>query len=384
MSINEKIYLDYNATTPVDQRVVDEMMPFFTNVFGNPNSDHAYGWEADEAVELAREEIADLLNCNPTEIIFTSGATEAANLAINGFCKKHKSEGNHIITCKTEHKAVLDTIANLENEGFDVTYLEVDNEGMIDLDELEKSITSETIFVCLMMANNETGVIYPMEKIRDIVHSKGAKLMSDLTQAIGKIPIDLQELNPDIAVFSSHKIYGPKGVGALFINKQNKINIEPHLYGGGQEYGLRPGTLNVPGIVGFSKAIDISLSCLDEEYNRLISLRSYLEKLLLQIDGSKINSGSSERLPNTINISFSNISGVDLLRKLNMLALSRGSACSANTIKPSHVLKAMGLSDELALASIRISLGRNTTIGEIELAAAEISKAVNQLKATAV
>ncbi|MCX2743849.1 cysteine desulfurase family protein [Mangrovivirga sp. M17] len=384
MKRRNRIYLDYNATTPVDTEVLESMLPYFNEIYGNASSDHSFGWESDEAVELAREQLADLLNCNPTEIIFTSGATEAANIAIHGYCKANQSNGNHIITCKTEHKAVLDTLQNLEKQGFDLTYLDVDREGNIDIKELENSINSQTILVCLMMANNETGLIHPIEDISDVVHGKGVKLLSDITQAIGKIPVDLQEIDPDLAFFSSHKIYGPKGVGALFINKSNKLKIDPHFYGGGQEYGMRPGTLNVPGIVGFANAAEVVLTDLEEENERILSLRNKLENQLLNIDCAKLNSGASKRLPNTINISFENIEGSNLLRRLNTLALSRGSACSANTLKPSHVLKAMGLSDELALSSIRISLGRNTTIEEVEYAAEEIRKAVDELKVSAV
>ncbi|NMM48304.1 cysteine desulfurase family protein [Marinigracilibium pacificum] len=380
MNRSRNIYLDYNATTPVDKLVVEAMLPYFTEIYGNASSDHAFGWEADEAVEQAREDIADLLNCNPTEIIFTSGATEAANLAINGFSRKYRSKGNHIITCKTEHKAVLDTLENLEQEGFEITTLDVDHQGNINLDELDRAITSKTILVCLMMANNETGVIHPIQAIESIVHSKGVKLLCDITQAVGKLPLDLEELNLDLAFFSSHKIYGPKGVGALYINKTDRFNINQVLFGGGQEYGIRPGTLNVPGIIGFAKALEIAISLLDEENERLFTLRSTLEKRLLEIEGSSLNSGSSERLSNTINVSFKNIEGEKLFRRLNMLAISRGSACSSNTLRPSHVLKAMGLSDEEALASLRISLGRNTTTEDIEIAASHIKNAVNQLR----
>lgn len=380
MAAKRKIYLDYNATTSVDVRVVDAMLPYFTEKFGNASSDHVFGWDAGEAVENAREQIAGLLNCKPSGITFTSGATEAANLALFGFCERNQSKGNQIITCKNEHKAILDTMNALEKKGFEVTYLNVDIEGNIDLNELEQAVTSRTILVCLMMANNETGLIHPMNDIEKIVHSKKAKLMSDITQAVGKIPIDLKKLNLDLAIFSSHKIYGPKGVGALYINKKNKVDINPHFFGGGQEKGMRPGTMNVPGIVGFGKAVEIAFSEMEGESARIWKLKNKLENDLKNIEGAIINSEACDRLPNTTNISFENIDGNSLLRKLNNLAISRGSACTSNTIQASHVLKAMGLSDELALSSFRISLGRDTSIEDIEIAVKEINKTVNQLK----
>ena len=380
MAFKKKVYLDYNATTPVDSRVVETMLPYFTEKFGNASSDHVFGWDAGEAVDIAREQVAGLVNCKSTEIIFTSGATEAANLALFGFCEKNRHNGNHIICCKTEHKAILDSMRSLEKKGFSITYLEVDSKGNIDLHELEEAITSNTILVCLMLANNETGVLHPMKQISGIVHSKGVKLMSDITQAVGKIPVDLKEMNLDLAVFSSHKLYGPKGMGALYINKKHKIDIEPLLFGGGQEKGMRPGTLNIPGIVGFGKAAEIAFSEMEEESIRISNLKDKLEALLIGIDGSSINSRNADRLPNTTNISLENIDGNQFLRKLNSLAVSRGSACTSNTIEPSHVLKAMGLSDELALSTIRISLGRKTTLSEIEFAAKEIRNTVNHLK----
>ena len=380
MNIKKKIYLDYNATTPVDKRVVEVMLPYFSEMFANASSDHFYGWDAAEGVEFAREQVSNLVNCKPTEITFTSGATEAANLALFGFCKSNSSKGKHIITCKTEHKAILDTMQALEIEGFQVTYLDVDAEGNIDLEELENAITAETILICLMLANNETGLIHPIEQIGKIVHEKGVKLMSDITQAVGKIPIDLKELNLDLAIFSSHKLYGPKGVGALYINKRNKVEIDPTVFGGGQEKGMRPGTLNVPGIVGFGKAAEIASVEMQEESLRISKSRNKLEALLEEIEDVHFNSKNADRLPNTTNISFENIDGNQLMRRLNNLAVSRGSACTSNLINPSHVLKAMGLSDELALSSLRISLGRNTTAADIEFAAEEIKNTVHQLK----
>lgn len=384
MSQDKTIYLDYNASTPVAQGVVDIMLPYFTEKFGNAGSDHVFGWDSQEAVEHAREQISGLVNCRSTALTFTSGATEAANLALFGFCEKNKVKGKHIITCETEHKAVLDPIQALERKGFEVTYLKVDQDGNIDLEDLEDAISPETILVCLILANNETGLIHPMAEIEKIVHSKEAKLMSDITQAVGKIPVDLEELNLDMAIFSSHKIYGPKGIGALYVNKRNKVAIDPYVFGGGQEKGLRPGTLNVSGIVGFGKAAEIATSKMAIESERMMKLKSKLEEALEKKDGAIINCKHAKRLPNTTNISFKNINGNILLRKLKHLAVSRGSACTSNLIKPSHVLRAMGLSDELALSSIRISLGRETSDQDIEFAINEIGKAVNSLKTTSV
>ena len=372
--------MDYNATTPADPRVVEAMLPYFTENFGNASSDHSYGWYADDAVETARGQLAKLVNCRPTEVTFTSGATEAANLALFGFCKKNRSKGNHIISCKTEHKAVLDTLEALESDGFEVTFLDVDGQGNIDLNALEAAINPSTILVCLMLANNETGLIHPIKTITEIVHSKSIPVMSDITQAVGKIKVDLKDLGIDMAIFSSHKLYGPKGVGALYLNKNNNISIHKHLFGGSHEKGVRPGTLNVPGIVGFGEACNIAQHDLKENQQKFKSLQNQLEEGLLTIDGATINCQDEARLPNTTNVSFKGVYGSKLLRYLNTLAVSRGSACTANQVNPSHVLKAMGVDDEVALASLRISTGRNTSSEDIEKAVFEIKKAVNQLK----
>ena len=356
------------------------MLPYFTENFGNASSDHSFGWYADEAVEIARNQVTKLVNCRPTEITFTSGATEAANLALFGFCRKKRSIGNHIITCKTEHKAVLEPLKALEADGFEVTYLDVDSNGNVDLNELEESIKSSTILICLMLANNETGLIHPIKNIAELAHSKGVPVMSDITQAVGKIPVDLQDLGIDIAIFSSHKIYGPKGVGVLYLNKNNNSSIDKYLFGGNHEKGVRPGTLNVPGIVGFGAACEIAQQSLDENLQKQLSLRNQLEEELLAIAGTTINCFKEVRLPNTTNVSFKGVDGNKLLRYLNTLAVSRGSACTANQVNPSHVLKAMGIEDDVALASLRISTGRNTSSENIEKAVLEIKKAVNQLK----
>lgn len=374
--------MDYNATTPVDPRVVEAMLPYFTQNFGNASSDHSFGWYADDAVETARGQVTKLVNCRPTEITFTSGATEAANLALFGFCNKNRSKGDHIISCKTEHKAVLDTLEALESDGFEVTYLDVDGQGSIDVKMLEAAIKPSTILVCLMLANNETGLIHPIKTITEIAHFNSVPLMSDITQAVGKIPVDLNDLGIDMAVFSSHKLYGPKGVGALYLNKNNNISIDKHLFGGSHEKGVRPGTLNVPGVVGFGKACEIAKQSLKENHQKFNNLQNQLEKGLLDIDEATINCQNEERLPNTTNVSFKGVDGAKLLRYLNTLAVSRGSACTANQVNPSHVLRAMGVEDEVALASLRISTGRNTSSEDIEKTLSEIKKAVNQLKAT--
>ncbi len=384
LALKKKTYLDYNATTPTEPRVVETMLPYFTENFGNASSDHSFGWYADEAVEIARNQVAKLVNSRPVGLTFTSGATEAANLALFGFCKTNKSKGNHIITCKTEHKAILETLEALEADGFEVTYLDVDANGNVDLNELEESIKSSTILICLMLANNETGLIHPIKSITELAHSKGVSVMSDITQAVGKIPVDLKDEGVDMAIFSSHKIYGPKGVGALYLNKNNNISIEKYLYGGNHEKGVRPGTLNVSGIIGFGEACNIAKQNLEENHQKQLSLRNQLEEELLAMKGTTINCDKENRLPNTTNVSFKGVNGTKLLRYLNNLAVSRGSACTANQVNPSHVLKAMGIEDDVALASLRISTGRNTTSEDIEQAVSEIKKAVNQLKTVSI
>ena len=376
--------MDYNATTPVDPRVLEAMLPYFTEHFGNASSDHSFGWYAKDAVETAREQVAKLVSCRPTELTFTSGATEAANLALFGFCKKNRSKGNHIISCKTEHKAVLDTLEALESDGFEVTYLDVDRQGNIDLNELEAAIKSSTILVCMMLANNETGLIHPIKTTTEIAHANNVPVMSDITQAVGKVPVDVQDLGIDIAVFSSHKLYGPKGIGALYLNKNNSISIDKHLFGGDHEKGVRPGTLNVPGIVGFGEACSIAQNNLEENRQKLVALQNQLEQELLTIGEATINCQNENCLPNTTNVSFNGVDGTKLLRYLNTMAVSRGSACTANQVNPSHVLKAMGVEDDIALASLRISTGRDTSSEDIEKAVSEIKKAINQLKTTVV
>jgi len=384
MVANKRIYLDFNATTPVDLKVLDAMLPYFSENFGNATSDHSYGWYADDAVEKARAQISSSFGCRANEILFTSGATEAANLALFGFCKANQHKGNHIVTCKTEHKAVLETMKALEDQGFQVTYLDVDNQGSINLEQFQEALLPETILVCLMLANNETGVIHPIKSIAEIAQEHGISVMSDITQAVGKIPVDFKALKIDLAIFSAHKIYGPKGIGALYVNKRNQIKLEKHLFGGNHEQGFRPGTLNVPTIVGFGEACEIATSKMEDEIQRLLRLRNQLEKRLLQMEGAKINGTGATRLPNTTNVSFLGIEGSKLLLHLKKLAVSRGSACNANQVNPSHVLLAMGHDEQTALASLRISTGKHTTVADMDLAFEEIEKVVNQLKTISV
>ncbi|NBC03271.1 MAG: aminotransferase class V-fold PLP-dependent enzyme [Bacteroidetes bacterium] len=381
MNPDKKIYLDYNSTTPVDPGVLEEMLPYFTEKFGNASSiSHAFGWEAEEAVDNAREQIANLIGASATEITFTSGATEAINIALRGLTKANRENGNHVITCATEHKAVLDTVESLEESGFEITYLPVDESGSIDLNQLEDAITDETILVSLMHANNEIGTIHPLKKISKITRENSIPLMSDATQSVGKIPVDVKDLGVDIMTFSSHKMYGPKGAGALYLNKDNKPDILPFITGGGQEKGVRPGTLNVPAIVGFGKACELCSNKMEEDSKRLSLLREKLEKELLEMDGVELNGAAENRLPYMTNISFRNIDNTYMIRRLKNLAVSQGSACTSATHKPSHVLKAVGLPDEMALSSIRIGLGRFTTEEEIKITISTIKEVIPRLK----
>lgn len=373
------IYMDYNATTPLDKRVLEAMMPYLTNHFGNAASrSHAFGWKAAEAVDTARQQIADLLGCTSKEIVFTSGATEAVNLAIKGVFEALSHKGNHIVTVKTEHKAVLDTCQHLEKLGAEVTYLDVDKEGNISLERLEKAIKKETILISVMAANNETGVIYPIKQIAEIAHRHNVLFHSDATQAVGKIPINVLEDEIDLLNFSGHKLYGPKGVGALYIRK--KINIVAQQDGGKHERGMRSGTLNVVGIVGLGEAAKICQEGIDAEIKRLSALRNRLEEgILKQISTVKLNGNRQNRLPNTTNISFGKIDGEQLLMNLNEIAVSNGSACNSASTEPSYVLKAMGLDDESAYSSVRFSLGRMTQESDIDLAIEHVVNVVEKM-----
>ena len=373
------IYMDYNATTPLDKRALEAMIPYLTEHFGNAASrSHAFGWKAAEAVDTARQQIANLLGCTSKEIVFTSGATEAVNLAIKGVFEAFRHKGNHIITVNTEHKAVLDTCQHLEKLGAEVTYLDVDREGNISLENLEKTIKKETILISVMAANNETGVIYPIKEIAEIAHRHGLLFHSDATQAVGKIQINVLEDEIDLLNFSGHKIYGPKGVGALYIRK--KLNIVAQQDGGKHERGMRSGTLNVAGIVGLGEAAEICQNLMGEETNRLSDFRNKLENGILEkLPFAKINGNITQRLPNTTNISFGKIDGEQLLMNLNKMAVSNGSACNSASTEPSYVLKAMGLDDESAYSSVRFSLGRMTQESDIDLAIKHVVSIVKKM-----
>lgn len=361
------VYLDYNATTPVDPRVLEKMLPYFTEKFGNAASrTHRYGWVAEQAVKTAREAVAGSINCSDQEITFTSGSTEAINLAIKGVWENYRSKGDHIVTVQTEHKAVLDTCKELEVKGAKVTYLPVDREGMIDLDELEKSISNKTILVCVMMANNETGVIQPVKQIAEIVHARGSIFMSDATQAMGKMHVDVQQEGIDLLCISAHKLYGPKGIGALYVRRKDpRVSLSPLIHGGGHENGLRSGTLNVPGIVGLGAACKLAQEELWNDAERISKLRTILEQSFTEMGAIFVNGSVRNRLHNVSNLAFYGKRADELISKVPEIAVSTGSACTSAIPEPSHVLKAMGLTDEQAYASVRFSLGRYTTMEEI-------------------
>lgn len=375
-----QIYWDYNATTPVDSRVIEKMLPYFTIHFGNASSNtHYWGWTAAEAVKEAREILAGCIGAGESEIIFTSGATESINLAIKGAAEIHAPHGNHIITVQTEHKAVLDSCDYLSEKGISVTYLSVDSEGLINLDELKRAFTPGTFLVCIMLANNETGVIQPIREIASIAHHHQAWMMSDCVQAFGKIPLNVDDLGIDIMPFSAHKFYGPKGVGGLYVRRRNpRVKLAPQIHGGGHEKGLRSGTLNVPGIVGMAKAAEICMETLIFENQRLEGLRNRLEANLIQKGNAKVNGSTSHRLNHVTNLAFPGVQNEALLSKIPQLALSSGSACSSALQSPSHVLMAMGLSENEAYASVRISLGRFSTEDEIVRGEEILLKAIRQ------
>lgn len=380
--MKQPIYLDNNATTPLDPRVLEAMLPYFTEKFGNAASrNHAFGWVAEEGVDYAREQVAKLIGCTEKEVIFTSGATEADNLAIKGVFEMYKDKGNHIITAVTEHKAVLDTCKHLEKNGARVTYLGVKDDGLIDLAELEAAMTPETILVSIMYGNNEIGVIQPVKEISAIAHKHGALFMTDATQAVGKIPVDVNADGIDLMAFSAHKMYGPKGVGALYVRRKNpRVKVTSQMDGGGHERGMRSGTLNVPGIVGLGKACELCRLEMESEAIRLSGLRDKLESTLNQMEESYVNGNTQHRLPHVANISFKYVEGEGLMMAMSDLAVSSGSACTSASLEPSYVLKSLGLSDDLAHSSIRYGLGRFTTEEEIDQAIAVTQKAVNHLR----
>jgi len=382
IEMKQPIYLDNNATTPLDPRVLEAMLPYFTEKFGNAASrNHAFGWVAEEGVDYAREQVAKLIGCTEKEVIFTSGATEADNLAIKGVFEMYKDKGNHIITAVTEHKAVLDTCKHLEKNGARVTYLGVKEDGLIDLAELEAAMTPETILVSIMYGNNEIGVIQPVKEISAIAHKYGALFMTDATQAVGKIPVDVNADGIDLMAFSAHKMYGPKGVGALYVRRKNpRVKVTSQMDGGGHERGMRSGTLNVPGIVGLGKACELCRLEMESEAIRLSGLRDRLESTLNKMEESYVNGNTQHRLPHVANISFKYVEGEGLMMAMSDLAVSSGSACTSASLEPSYVLKSLGLSDDLAHSSIRYGLGRFTTEEEIDQAIAVTEKAVNHLR----
>jgi cysteine desulfurase len=363
-------YFDYNATTPVDKRVLEEMLPYFSDHFGNAASNtHAFGWYAQGAVEKARQQVAEFINAEPTEIVFNSGSTEGINMALKGVFEAYKSKGNHIITCQTEHKAVLDTCAYLEELGAMVTYLSVDREGRIDLDELKNSFSPKTILVALMAANNETGVLQDLEKIGVICREQDLIFFSDTTQMAGKLPMDVQDMYVDICCISAHKLYGPKGAGALYVRRKNpRVSLIPILHGGGHENGKRSGTLNVPGIVGLGKACEIAKAEFWDNNSLISKIRGYMEHQLLEIPGLTINGSTRYRLYNTSNLYFPKLEdGSSLFSHIkNTYAVSLGSACTSAQAQPSHVLKSMGMSKGESEHSIRFSFGTGNTLKEVE------------------
>ena len=376
MSLQQTIYLDNNATTQLDQRVLDVMLPYFTTAYANASSSHLAGLTIHEAVENAAWQTANLIGANPEEIIFTSGATESINLAIKGLANQNKK---HIVTVSTEHKAVLDTCQFMESMGFEVTYLPVDSDGILDLQLLDASVTDATLMVIVMMVNNEIGVIQNIDTIAAIVHAKKALFMCDATQAVGKMAVDVQKSGIDLLALSAHKFYGPKGVGALYLSAKAKIKLTPQIHGGGQQRKLRSGTLNVPGIIGLGKACEIAKAEMKTDQERIQKLRDHLEKSLLQIEGSFVNGNTTNRIYNTSNICFPGVNSESLILALQNISVSNGSSCSAVTSEPSHVLKALSLSDENALSSIRFSLGKFTTQEEILLTIERVCALVREL-----
>ncbi len=377
------IYLDNNATTPMDPRVLEAMTPYFLEDFGNAASrNHPFGWKAEEAVDYAREQVAKLIGADPKEIIFTSGATEGDNLGIKGVYEMYASKGNHIITATTEHKAVLDTCKHIEKTGGEVTYLEVKADGLIDLKELEAAIKPTTILIAIMYANNEIGVIQPVKEIGAIAKKNGVLFFTDAVQAVGKIPVNVIKDGIDLMAFTAHKMYGPKGVGALYVRRKNpRVKVTAQMDGGGHERGMRSGTLNVPGIVGFGKACEICMNEMEIDTKRISILRDKLETELMKLEEAYINGSKEHRLPHVTNISFKHVEGEGLLMGFNKnIALSSGSACTSASLEPSYVLKALGLGDDLAHSSLRFGLGRFTTEDQIDYTIKAISETVLKLR----
>src|SRR5580704_5487442 len=377
------IYMDNHATTPMDPRVLEAMLPYFMEKFGNAASrNHPFGWTAEEAVEIAREQVAKLVGATAKEIIFTSGATESDNLAIKGVAEMYREKGNHIITQTTEHKAVLDTCKRLEKHGYRVTYLPVQKDGRISLDDLKVTIDDQTILVTIMSANNEIGVLQPIREIGDLCHERGVLFHTDAVQSVGKVPFSVITDNVDLASISAHKIYGPKGVGALYVRRKNpRVQLVAQIDGGGHERGMRSGTLNVPGIVGLGKACEIAGAEMTAESARLAALRDRLKDAIMsQLDECYINGSMEHRLPGNINISFAYVEGESLLMGINDVAVSTGSACTSATLEPSYVLKALGAGDDLAHSSIRFGIGRFNTETEVDYVAKRVVETVRRLR----
>ena len=377
------IYMDYHATTPVDPRVLEAMLPYFTEHFGNAASrNHPFGWKAEEAVDLARKQLADLIGASAKEIIFTSGATESNNLAIKGVAEMYREKGNHIITCVTEHKAVIDTCKRLEKLGYRVTYLPVQKDGRISLDGLRAAISDKTILISIMTANNEIGVLQPIAEIGAIAKEKGILFHTDGVQAVGKVPFDVRDLKVDLVSISAHKMYGPKGVGALYVRRRSpRVLLSEQISGGGHERGMRSGTLNVPGIVGLGKAAAICQAEMVSDTERIRTMRDRLDKALhANLDEIYVNGSTEHRLPHNLNISFAYVEGESLLMGINEVAVSSGSACTSASLEPSYVLKALGAGDDLAHSSIRFGRGRWTTDDEVDYVVDKLTNVVRRLR----
>jgi cysteine desulfurase len=375
------IYLDYSATTPIDPRVVEAMMPYLTEKFGNPASrSHQYGWDAEAAVENARSEVAALVNADPKEIVWTSGATEANNLAIKGAANFYQGKGKHLITLKTEHKAVLDTMRELERQGFEVTYLDVLPNGLVDMAALEGALRPDTILVSIMAVNNEIGVVQPIAEIGELLRSKGVLFHVDAAQATGKIDIDLSKLKVDLMSFSAHKTYGPKGIGALYVRRKPRVRLEAQMHGGGHERGMRSGTLPTFMIVGMGEAFRLARLEMHEENKRIQALRDRLLKGLSDMPEIHVNGDLAHRVPHNLNVSFAYVEGESLIMAVRDIAVSSGSACTSASLEPSYVLRALGLTDELAHSSIRFSIGRFTTEEEIDYTVDLLHKQIGRLR----
>ncbi len=377
------IYLDYNATTPTDPRVVEAMLPYFTEIYGNAASrNHSFGWSAEKAVASARDMLGSLIGTSGKEIVFTSGATESNNIAILGAADFHKDKGRHIISSPIEHKAVIDPYHYLEQQGYEVTFLNVDQHGCISLEQLEQTIRPDTILVSLMGGNNEIGTVNPLEEIGRITRKHGVLFHTDATQAYGKIPLDVERMNIDLLSMSAHKMYGPKGIGALYVRrKKPRVRLSPIVFGGGHERGMRSGTLNVTGIVGFGKAAELCAEEMASEAERLIGLRQRLyEKLTVELDYVFLNGHPTDRLPNNLNLSFGYVEGESLIMGIGDIAVSSGSACTSASLEPSYVLRSLGVGDDLAHSSIRFGFGRFTTVEEIDYTAEQVSSAVKRLR----